>query len=170
MTCTSVGTSVVFQNTPTTFPHKIITHYAPTVVVAWQGSDLARWRTALPTSTSTQSDSPSESAASSKSGLSTGAKAGIGAGCALAAIAALAVLLLFVRSRSRKRRAAKHDVSIIQEDQENRGSEEKPEKPLATKEKGPHVELNDEAALQEMTGHGRRNEADDKNHIAELSG
>lgn len=156
VSCMSVGNSVVFRETPTTFAPNILTRYAPTVVVAWQSSDIARWRTALPTSTSAEPGSPSNPVATNKGGLSTGAKAGIGAGCALVAIGALVTLLLLLRSRSRKRRAANHDTSLIQE------------KPAPVKSKGPHVELTSEVALQEMTGYGRRNEADDKNARAEL--
>jgi hypothetical protein len=89
----------------------------------------------------------------------------MGAGCGLAAIAALVILLLFLRSRSRRRRAANHDVSITHEHQVN---QDNPEKSLPIKNKDPHVELTDEAALQEMTGHGTRNEADDKTVRAEL--
>jgi hypothetical protein len=165
VSCTSVATSIVFKSTPTTFPSNVLTLYAPTVVVAWQSSDIARWRTALPTATSGGSTQSSGSAAATKSGLYTGAKAGIGAGCGLAAIAALVILLLFLRSRSRRRRAANHDVSITHEHQVN---QDNPEKSLPIKNKDPHVELTDEAALQEMTGHGTRNEADDKTVRAEL--
>lgn len=149
------------SNLPTTFPPDVLTYYAPTVVVAWQSSDLARWKKGQPTSTST--GSLPESTAKPGSGLSTGAKAGIGVGCAVVAIVAIAILLLFRRNRARNRAENRHrelvDDSILAP---------REDKKLPVKDKGPQVELADATALQEMTGYERRHEADHMHTRAEL--
>ncbi|KAJ4994097.1 superoxide dismutase copper chaperone [Stagonosporopsis vannaccii] len=169
VTCTSVGTSIVIGETTTTFEPDVLTLYAPTVMVAWQNSDIARWKTALPTSTSTDTGSLADTSAPS-SGLSTGAKAGIGVGCAVVAIVALAGLLLFFRRRSqKKRRNAIQTISMT--------PKESLPQPVPFKEKGKpenkdkqdkHNELGDEVALQEISSDGRRLEADVKSARAEL--
>ncbi|KAF3048847.1 hypothetical protein E8E11_009075 [Didymella keratinophila] len=140
VSCTSVGSSVVTSEATSTFPPDILTLYAPTAVVARQSSDLARWKTALPTSTST---GLLGSSVSSQTGLSTGAKADIGVGCAAAVVAAAVTIWLLFRSRSRKRKLLGNELPTAQMDE-----------PL--KDKDQHAELADEAALQEMTGHERQ--------------
>lgn len=167
VTCASVGTSIVIGKTTTTFEPDVLTLYAPTVVVAWQNSDIARWKTALPTSTSTDTSSDTSAASS---GLSIGAKAGIGVGCAVVAIIALAGLLLFFRRRSqKKRRDAIQTISMTPKASptqllpvEEKSKEEKKGK------KDKHNELGDDAALQEISSDGRRLEADDKSARIEL--
>lgn len=167
VTCTSVGTSIVIGETTRTFEPDVLTLYAPTVMVAWQNSDLARLKTALPTSTSTDMGSLSDL---TRSGLSTGAKAGIGVGCAVVAIIALAGLLLFLRRRSQKKR--RNAIQTISMTPKETPAQLAPvtEKSKADKKGKPvkHNELGDEAALQEISSDGRRLEADDKNARAEL--
>jgi hypothetical protein len=152
ITCTSIGTSIVFQDTTATFAPNVLTLFAPTVVVAWKSSDIARWRD------SSASSSPSASlsipTSNVESGFSAGAKAGIGVGCALVVIAIAAIFLVFRRKRNERRRLAGDDAAVTYENG----------KPVA--EAKEHVELADEAALQEM-GHGQR-EPDNVNARAEL--
>lgn len=145
---------MALPGTTTTFPPDILTLYAPTVVVAWQNSDLARWKAASPTSTSM---APLDPSIVPRAGLSTGAKVGIGIGCALVAIAAGAIVLLLIRNRSRKRRLTGNDLSFTPVN-----------KPLPVKDNNSHVELADEVALQEMAGYERQTQADNVHARAEL--
>jgi hypothetical protein len=89
--------------------------------------------------------------------LSTGATAGIGVGCAVAAIAAALIVWMLFRSRNRKRRVTNNESPTIQVVE-----------PQPVKDKDPHVELADEVALQEMTGHERQTQPGSVHTRAEL--
>ena len=86
---------------------------APTIQIAWQSTDLARWYApATPTPTSsiaTSSGSATPSGAAPPSGLSTGAKAGIGIGAAAAGLIAIAATVFLVLRRRRKSRSVPQD-------------------------------------------------------------
>lgn len=87
--------------------------YAPTIQIAWQRTDLARWANGPATSTPTTSISePSStlSTSSSPAGLSTGAKAGIGVGAAAAGLLVIAIIVYLVLRRRRRARNVHQDV------------------------------------------------------------
>jgi hypothetical protein len=85
---------------------------APTIQIAWQRTDLARWN-APATSTPTTSIAAPSSVPSinpSPSGLSTGAKAGIGVGATAVGLLVIAAIVFFVWRRRRRARDVDQNV------------------------------------------------------------
>lgn len=83
----------------TSLPAELWYGYAPTIKVAWERTDLARW--ALPTATTINSVR-SQPVSSTRTGLSTGATAGVGIGAAAGGLAIVALLLVLGRKHRRK--------------------------------------------------------------------
>ena len=85
--------------------------YAPTIQIAWQRTDIARWNApATPTPTSSTSElSSTPTTSSSPSGLSTGAKAGIGVGAAAAGLFVIAIVFCVFWRRRGKQRGVHHN-------------------------------------------------------------
>jgi hypothetical protein len=155
VSCTSDGSSVVFQGQTTTVSPGVLTLFAPTVLVAWQTTDVSRWNHATATSSPTAPLSLPTS--EPKAGLSTGAKVGISVGCVVAVLVAIVAFLLFRRRKSKKRQLVAEDMP----DADKKGQ-------LSPKNSNQHAELADRVALQELSSQGQLSEADHTNVRAEL--
>jgi hypothetical protein len=109
--------------------------YAPTIKIAWERTDVARW--ALPTSTSR----------STRTGFSTGATAGVGIGAAAGGLAIVALLLVLGRKHRRKQRQSA-EVNQAFEKAELPG--DIGDKSSTGQKKVPHVEADDIGAVVEL--------------------
>ena len=99
--------TVVQGSSTTSFPAGSWLGDAPSISIAWERTDLARW--ALPTTTTigsiqtqTISSVQTQPASSTRTGLSTSAMVGIGIGAAAGGLAVAALLLVLGRRHRRK--------------------------------------------------------------------
>jgi hypothetical protein len=141
-----------------TFTSSVLNLFAPTIKVAWQSSDVLRWRNAPITSTPTALLSAPASTATTDlppPGLSTGAKAGIGIGVSAAAVVIAAAAFLFWRRRTKWRKIPREEKLDTQ----------KAELPGQGKK---HVELADEAGVHETEGGDKPKEVAEMRAPAEL--
>ncbi|WPA99181.1 uncharacterized protein RHO25_003797 [Cercospora beticola] len=157
--CTSLADTVTFVNGTKTRVDSGLLAVAPSIVVAYQSSDLSLWAT--PGSTSTTSaastsrptDAVNLPTTTSEPGLSTGAKAGIGSGVARVVIVGFIILGLVIRKRRTGRNG---DPSSYAGKAELSGE-------------GVHRELNGEGAVYEKSTFVKPVEIDNDNPV-ELDG
>ncbi|GIZ46002.1 hypothetical protein CKM354_000914500 [Cercospora kikuchii] len=105
--CTSAADTVTFINGTDTWLQTVQSALAPSIVVAYESSDLSLWATPESTSTTSAASTsrPTETgilptaAPEPGPGLSTGAKAGIGSGVAGVVIVGFVILGLVIRKR-----------------------------------------------------------------------
>lgn len=143
-----------------TFDTSIMDLWAPTVKVAWDASDLIRWKMAPATSTPTTSLSEPTSAIPSdgtSSNLSRGARIGIAVGISVTVVAAMVATVLFWwRRRKGRGTSSKYDVATHKAELPGEGKR--------------HAELADETGLHEAESEDKPNEAAHLSAPVELAG
>ena len=118
--------------------------YAPTIKVAWEKTDLARWALPTPTNISSVLSQP---VSSTRTGLSTGAKAGVGIGAAAGGLAVVALLLVLGR-RHRRKQGQSAEVNQAFEKAELPG--DVGDKSSNGQKNVPHVEADEIGAIVEL--------------------
>lgn len=157
--CTSLADTVTFVNGTKTRVDSGLLAVAPSIVVAYQSSDLSLWATPGSTSTTSAASTsrPTETGLvptlMPESDLSTGAKAGIGSGVAGVVVVGCFVLGLLIRKRRKGRNG---DPSSYAGKAELSGE-------------GVHRELNGEGAVYEKSTFVKPVEIDNDNPV-ELDG
>lgn len=113
----SADSIITYLQSSTVYTYQPEQLFAPTIQIAWQRSDIARWNapaTSAPTSSILVSSTASPGAATSgaaaaSAGLSTSAKAGIGIGAAAAGLIVVVAIVSLVSRRRRKARNVPQD-------------------------------------------------------------
>lgn len=138
--------------------------FAPTIKVAWERSDLARWSNALPTPTASSSIATATSSTSSistsvitqstspvRDGLSTGAKVGIGLGAAAGGLAVLATLyFLGLRYRGKQGQSEELTNAPLKAELPGNVSDKPGIESSAVQSKAWHAEADDTSAIVEL--------------------